>query len=159
MKKFFVGAALVATALFGTTACDTGQAGGKNHAQKIVAQQDKQQTNKQATTSGSTPSKKPAAPKYTGSQEQAIGSASDYLNTQAFSRSGLIGQLKYEKFSVADATFAVDHITVNWMKQAEASAKEYLDGQSFSRDGLIGQLKYEGFTQFQAVYGVNHAGL
>jgi hypothetical protein len=47
-------------------------------------------------------------PHYTVSQQQAIGSAQDYLSFQAFSRKGLIQQLssKYgEGFSRADATF------------------------------------------------------
>jgi hypothetical protein len=71
----------------------------------------------------------------------------------------LIGQLKYEGYSTAVATFAVDHITVNWNEQAYLSAKGYLEFTHFSRSGLIGQLKYEGFTTKQATYGVTKAGL
>lgn len=98
-------------------------------------------------------------PKLTGSQEQAVGTAEDYLDTSAFSKSGLIDQLVYEGFSQADAKYAVAHITVNWNEQAALSAKEYLDVSHFSRSGLIGQLEYEGFTHSQAVYGVTKAGL
>jgi hypothetical protein len=118
------------------------------------------------------PSSAPAAakpakqtPHYTMSQQQAIGSAKDYLSTQAFSRKGLIKQLssKYgEGFSRADAKFAVNHIQVNWNKEAMQSAKEYLSTQHFSRAGLIEQLSSsfgEGFTKAQAIYAVNHVGL
>jgi hypothetical protein len=110
---------------------------------------------------------KPAkpAPHYTVSQQQAIGSAQDYLSFQAFSRKGLIQQLssKYgEGFSRADATFAVNHIRVDWNKEAVQSAKDYLSTQHFSRAGLIEQLSSsfgDGFTKAQAIYAVNHVGL
>jgi hypothetical protein len=98
-------------------------------------------------------------PAMTASQEQAIGTAEDYLQGQSFSRKGLIEQLKYEGFSKADATYAVTHITVSWNEQAAKTAENYLDGQHFSRSGLIEQLEFEGFTHAQAVYGVNKAGL
>lgn len=104
-------------------------------------------------------------PSMTASQEQAVGSAESYLEFKAFSRKGLIQQLssKYgEGFSKADATYAVDHITVNWNEQAAKSAESYLEMQHFSRSGLIQQLESsvgEGFTHKQAVYGVSKAGL
>jgi len=63
---------------------------------------------------------------------------------------------------VADATFAVDHLNVDWNAQAVAKAKEYLSMQHFSRKGLIHQLESaygEQFTHSQAVYGVTKAGL
>ncbi|NBU85492.1 MAG: hypothetical protein EBS15_00500 [Actinobacteria bacterium] len=91
------------------------------------------------------------------SRQQAIASAKEYLASQAFSRKGLIDQLKYEGFSTKDATYAVDHIKVNWQIQAYKSAKEYLRSQSFSKKGLYSQLIYEGFTASQAGYGVNRA--
>ena len=65
----------------------------------------------------------------------------------------------YEEFSKADATYAVDHITVDWNEQAAEKAKSYLEMTAFSRGGLIDQLKYEGFTKAQALYGVKAAGL
>jgi hypothetical protein len=104
-------------------------------------------------------------PAMTKSQEQAIGSAEQYLAYTAFSRKGLIHQLSSdagEGFSVADATFAVDHVKVNWNEQAAKKAKEYLSYAHFSRQGLIHQLESdagEGFTHRQAVYGVTKAGL
>jgi hypothetical protein len=104
------------------------------------------------------PTPKPT-PQVTAEQENAIGTAEDYLDYSAFSRSGLIGQLKFEGYSTAVATFAVDHVTVNWNEQAYLKAQEYLDYSHFSRSGLIGQLKFEGFTTKQATYGVTKAGL
>ena len=116
---------------------------------------------------GTTAAPKPTktAPAMTASQEQAIGSAESYLSFSAFSRKGLIRQLSSdagEGFSVADATYAVDHVKVSWNEQAAKSAKSYLAMSHFSRKGLIHQLESsagEGFTHAQAVYGVNKAGL
>jgi hypothetical protein len=93
------------------------------------------------------------------SQQNAVSAAEDYLKMSAFSRQGLIEQLEYEGYSTSDATFAVDHITVDWNQQAVRAAKEYLKMSAFSRSGLIEQLEYEGFTSSQAVYGVAGTGL
>jgi hypothetical protein len=95
----------------------------------------------------------------TSAQKNAIGTAQDYLSTQAFSRKSLIEQLKYEKYSTKLATFAVDAVHANWNTEAMKSAKEYLSTQHFSRGSLIEQLEYEGFTSSQAHYGVKKAGL
>jgi hypothetical protein len=96
-------------------------------------------------------------PQLTSGQENALRSAEDYLAYSAFSRKGLIEQLEYEGYSTKNATFAVDHVTVNWNEQAAQSAKDYLEYSPFSRQGLIEQLEYEGFTHEQAKYGVNQA--
>lgn len=120
-------------------------------------------------TDGSTGSQ-PAAtrttgPKLTKNQEQAIGAAESYLDFSAFSRKGLIHQLTSDagdKFSVKDATYAVDHVKVNWNEQAAKAAKSYLEMSNFSRAGLIHQLESpagDQYTHSQAVYGVNKAGL
>jgi hypothetical protein len=100
-----------------------------------------------------------AAKAGTASQQNALRSASSYLKFSAFSRSGLIGQLEYEKFSTADATWAVDRVTVDWNEQAAKSAQSYLKMSSFSHPGLVDQLTFEGFTPEQAEYGVGKAGL
>jgi hypothetical protein len=105
------------------------------------------------------PAPAPAKPTLTKAQEQAIGTAEDYLNSSHFSKSGLIDQLEYEGHSAKDAKFAVAHIKVSWNEQAAGAAEDYLNSSHFSRSGLIEQLKYEGYTQTQAVYGVNKAGL
>lgn len=93
----------------------------------------------------------------TAGQRNAVNSAQDYLAYQAFSKSGLIHQLKFEHFSGSDARYAVAHVRVNWNTQAVKSANEYLDYQSFSRSGLIHQLEFDGFTHSQAAYGVSKA--
>jgi hypothetical protein len=48
--------------------------------------------------------------KETLSQQQAVRKAKDYLDYTAFSKKGLIDQLKYDGFSNEDATYAVDKI-------------------------------------------------
>jgi hypothetical protein len=101
----------------------------------------------------------------TAGQIQATRSAQQYLSFEAFSRKGLIQQLSSSAgsgFSVADATYAVDHLKVNWNDQAVKAAKQYLQMMSFSHNGLVEQLSSSagsGFTHAQAEYGVNGAGL
>jgi hypothetical protein len=103
----------------------------------------------------------PAQPSETPGQENAHESALSYLDSGSFSRSGLIDQLDYEGYSLADATYAVNAVAYHglWNEQAAKSAQWYLDSSSFSRSGLIDQLEYEGFTYAQAIYGVNSVGL
>jgi hypothetical protein len=53
----------------------------------------------------------------TAAQRNAVRSAKSYLDMSGFSRQGLIDQLSSdygEKFSVADATAAVDNLNVDW---------------------------------------------
>lgn len=100
-----------------------------------------------------------AAKAGTISQRNALGKAADYLEYTAFSRTGLIGQLEYEKYSTEDATWAVDRVKVDWNVQAAKKAKDYLEYTSFSRSGLLDQLIYEGYTAQQAEYGVSQTGL
>jgi hypothetical protein len=97
--------------------------------------------------------------KETVAQNNAKKSATSYLKYSAFSRSGLIGQLEFEGFSTADATYGVDAQNANWNAQAAKSAASYLKYSSFSRTGLIDQLVFEGYTQAQAEYGVSTTGL
>ena len=105
------------------------------------------------------------APKLTAGQENALQSAENYLSFAPFSRQGLIEQLSSDAgdgYSVKDATYAVDHLTVDWNEQAAKAAKNYLDMTSFSRKGLIEQLSSDagdGYTKEQATYGVDKAGL
>lgn len=98
-------------------------------------------------------------PKETLSQQNAVRMANSYIDYDAFSKSGLVEQLKYEGFSNEDATYAVDKIQVDWQEQAVMMAENYLDYDSFSRSGLIEQLKYEGFSGEQATNAVNEIGL
>ena len=106
------------------------------------------------------PTKTTAAPKpLSVSQEQAIESAEDYIDSGDFSRKSLIEQLKFEGFTTKEAAYAVDHITVNWTAEADDSAASYLESGSFSRKSLMDQLLYEGFTKAQAAHGVKSVGL
>ncbi|MEN9751631.1 MAG: hypothetical protein RLZZ600_678 [Actinomycetota bacterium] len=108
------------------------------------------------------PSEAPAeekAPTETVSQSNARRSAESYLNSQAFSRKGLIEQLEYEGFNKKDATYGADAVGADWKEQAALSAKNYLESQAFSRQGLIDQLIYEGFSKAEATYGVDQTGL
>lgn len=114
----------------------------------------------QATTQPPTqPPTQPARPAGTVSQEQAVAKAESYLTYQAFSKKGLVNQLKYEGFSDDDAKYAVNNVTVNWTEQADKKAQSYLEHQAFSKSGLIGQLKFEGFTAEEATHGAESVGL
>ena len=97
--------------------------------------------------------------KETTSQNNAKKAAKSYLSIMAFSRTSLIKQLEFEKYSTADATYGVDAQNADWNAQAAKSAKTYLELTAFSRDSLIDQLVFEGFTQAEAEYGVGTTGL
>lgn len=92
------------------------------------------------------------------SQQNAVREGESYLDYSGFSRSGLIDQLEYEGYSIADAEFAVDMIAPDWNLEAAESAQAYIDYSSFSRQGLLDQLLYEGFTPEQANFGVTAVG-
>lgn len=91
-------------------------------------------------------------------EKNALASAKAYINSMAFSYSGLIEQLGYEGYSTSDATYAANNCGADWNEQAALSAKAYLNVMPFSRDGLIEQLQYESFTYEQAVYGAQQNG-
>lgn len=94
--------------------------------------------------------------KITGGQKNAIQKAKSYLSFMPFSKQGLIDQLKFEKFSDANAKFAVNNIGANWKSQALLEAKSYLSFMPFSYQGLIDQLKFEKYTDAEAKYGVDN---
>lgn len=100
----------------------------------------------------------------TGPQKNAVRSAKSYLSMTGFSRDGLIEQLSSsygEGYDRADATAAVDSLSVDWNIQAKRSAEQYLAMMGFSCNGLIEQLSSdagEKYTQSQAAYGAQQAG-
>lgn len=94
----------------------------------------------------------------TVSQQNALKKAQSYLRSSAFSYDRLVSQLEYEKFSNADAVYAVNNCGANWNEQALRKAKSYLNSSAFSYTRLIRQLEYEKFTNEQAVYAVNNCG-
>jgi hypothetical protein len=99
----------------------------------------------------------PSVPSESSGQSNALSTAQDYLNSQGFSRKGLIQQLEFEGYSAADSTYAVDAVGADWDAEAVQVARDYLQTQSFSRSGLVGQLEFDGFTASQAEYGVSVA--
>jgi hypothetical protein len=117
----------------------------------------------------SAPAAAPANTKPAGtvSELEALTAAENYLSDgQGFSRQGLIDQLDSSfgnSFSVADATWGVDHSDANWDAQAVDCAKGYMsDGQGFSRQGLIQQMTSaygNKFTEAQAEYAATAVGL
>jgi hypothetical protein len=113
---------------------------------------------------GSTPTQPAEDAGLSPAQRNAVRSAQRYLNVSGFSRQGLIGQLSSEygdKFSVRDATAAVDSLNIDWDAQAARSAAKYLKISGFSCQGLIDQLSSEygdKYTVEQATYGAKQAG-
>ena len=100
----------------------------------------------------------------TNQQRNAVRSANNYLSFTAFSREGLIQQLSSpygDGYSDADATAAVDSLSVDWNAQAAKSARQYLTMMGFSCSGLIEQLSADygdKYTREQATYGARQAG-
>lgn len=92
----------------------------------------------------------------TVSQDQALKAAKQYLGYTSFSHDGLIEQLKFEKFSDEDATFAADNCGADWNEQALKTAKQYLEYTAFSYTGLIKQLEFDKYTEEQATYGADN---
>lgn len=101
----------------------------------------------------------------TFSQKNAVRSAKNYLSFMGFSRAGLIDQLSSpygDRYNVADATVAVNSLSVDWNAQAVISAKQYLEMMGFSCNGLIDQLSSDAgnkYTKSQATYGAQRAGV
>ena len=100
----------------------------------------------------------------TGPQKNAVRSAKNYLSFAGFSRDGLIDQLSSpygDGYDLADATAAVNSLSVDWNAEAVEASKQYLEMSGFSCKGLIEQLSSEygnKFTNEQAKYGAEQAG-
>lgn len=97
-------------------------------------------------------------PKLTMGQQNAVSKAQSYLNLTGFSRTGLIDQLKFEGFSVEDATFGADNAGADWNAECAEKAQSYIDMTSFSRDGLAEQLAFEGFLPAEIEHGLTAVG-
>lgn len=99
---------------------------------------------------------KPAAPKLTSGQKNALRAAENYVDLMGMSKAGLIQQLSSpagDGYSKADATYAANHVKVDWDAEAVESAKNYLDIMPMSRSALIQQLSSSAgdeFTKAQA---------
>lgn len=136
MKKILI--PLVALLALFLTACEVEDPGAKN-----LEQSNGPTVSTSADSGDAAEEPVDEGPQLTGAQENAIDTANGYLDQSAFSRKGLIDQLKYEKFGPKVAAFAVDYIHPDWNVQAAKSARSYLDMESFSKSGLIEQLEYE----------------
>lgn len=105
-----------------------------------------------------------SAQNLTNQQKNALRSAQAYLSMTGFSRRGLIDQLSSpygDDYNVADATAAVNSLSVDWNAQAARSAKQYLSMTGFSCRGLIEQLSSDygdKYTTSEATYGAQAAG-
>lgn len=152
MRKILGATLLAAVMTITASACEVPEDGSTAADRADVNQ-------KKKNKAGAPARAKKDAPAETAGQANARGSAESYLDLSAFSRTGLIKQLKFEGYSEKDAIYGVDAQKADWNKQAAASAQNYLDMSSFSRQGLIDQLKFEGFTQEQAEFGVSKNGL
>ena len=92
-------------------------------------------------------------------QKNARKAGENYLSTMPFSKQGLIRQLSSDagdKYSVADATAAVNTLDTNWKEQAGKAAKNYMNTMPMSCDRLIQQLSSDAgdkYTQEEATYG------
>lgn len=148
MRNTLLATAAVAT-FFALTACDVA-----NNTTGSTTTSDGKKTVAVKTANAS---------KFSKAQQEAIDSAKQYLSTQAFSKAGLIDQLSSKAgdgFPAKVATFAVNHLDVDWNHQAYLSAKQYLSLESFSKANLIQQLESgagDKFTHAQAVYGAAKA--
>ena len=89
--------------------------------------------------------------------EGALNKAKSYLNSSAFSYTGLIDQLEYEGFTESEAKYGVDNCGADWYEQAIKKAKSYRKSSYLSGNDLVEQLIYEGFTSDQAEYGTNNS--
>ena len=100
----------------------------------------------------------------TRQQKHAARSANSYLSMSGFSRQGLIDQLSSpygDGYSVADATAAVNSLSVDWNVQAARSAEQYLAMMGFSCSGLVDQLSSSAgdkYSKSEARYGAQMAG-
>lgn len=91
-------------------------------------------------------------------EKNALRSAKNYLSIMAFSYSGLIRQLEFEKYTTDEAIYAADNCGADWNEQAVKKAKDYLNTMAFSHSGLIKQLEFEGFTTEEATHGADICG-
>lgn len=114
-------------------------------------------TSEQQSVLESEPAPSPAAAATMG-ERNALFKAQSYLRTSAFSYSGLIKQLEYNKFTTEEATYGADNCGADWNEQALKKAQSYLRTSAFSYSGLVEQLEYNGFTEQEAAYGADNCG-
>jgi hypothetical protein len=152
----------IVLAAVGTAVSGRGPTSTERYANSTVDPQPQTSASPATRPTGSTQSARETG--LTAAQRNAARSAQSYLNISGFSRQGLIDQLSSEygnKFSIGDATVAVDSLNVDWNAQAARSAAAYLKISGFSCRGLIEQLSSEHgnkYTVEQATYGAKQSG-
>jgi hypothetical protein len=167
-KRYWIPGVLVALLIVGSAVGSGG--GSTDKKDEPVASATSDQSSDATDADVKTEKPKPTkttkeAPKLTSGQENALAAAENYLSIAAFSRNGLIRQSSSDAadgYSKADATYAADHVKVNYKEQAAKAAKNYLEISPFSRSGMIQQLTSDagdGYTREQAEYGADKAGL
>lgn len=104
------------------------------------------------------PNTKKSPPSTLESQTYALKKVNNYLQYSSFSYNGLINQLEFDGFSLADAVYAINNCGADWNEQAVKMAQDYLKYNIFSYRKLLQELQYEGFTYDQAIYGVENCG-
>lgn len=100
----------------------------------------------------------PPPPVETVGQENAVKSATSYLELTGFSAQGLSQQLAYEGFAQADIDYAIVKINPDWNAEAAQSAQSYMELSGFSAQSLAEQLTYEGYTPEQVAAGLAAVG-
>lgn len=94
--------------------------------------------------------------------KSAVMKAEFYANDVHMSKLGVYNQLisEYgEKFSEEAATYAIEHITVDWKENALKKAEDYLSNMHFSQEGVYDQLVSEHgerFTEEEARYAADN---
>lgn len=96
-------------------------------------------------------------PKITKEQENAQKSAEGYAMMN-MSRQGVIDQLVFDKFSKADAEWAVKQLDegVSWKENALGSAKTYYGKMNMSKSAVYDQLLFDKFTKEEAQYAIDN---
>lgn len=152
MKKFLAIVGVLAVCLFVGVAAVAILASGadRNYLSSSVA-----------TPSSTVIKDKVNEPKVTTGQKNALRAANRYVEYMPFSKRALTMQLTdFDKFSDADAAYAIAHVKVDYKEQAVKAAKNYLDFTGFSRSGLIKQLQqFDHFTEAEAIYAADQVGL
>lgn len=142
---------IIPIALVAIIGLSTANQGGSESSSDIVASEDLNTSNAEATAVETQEAEE--FPDESVSQANAREMANSYLQSAAFSLTGLVEQLEYEGFSNEDATYGAEATKADWKEQALLSAESYLRSAAFSQSGLKGQLVYEGFTDEEAEYG------
>ena len=95
----------------------------------------------------------------TENEKKALEKAKEYLSKAAYSESALKKLLTdTDKFTEAEASYAIKNCGADWKEQAVKKAKEYLSTIT-KKDDMIKKLKEDGFTDEQAQYGAEQNGL